>query len=941
MKRILLFIAAAFAAVAVYGQDFSQLPQLPNDPAVRTGKLDNGLTYYIRHNDKPAERAEFYLATNVGAIQETPDQDGLAHFLEHMCFNGTKNFPDKMILDYLQGIGAEFGRNINASTGVEQTVYMLNNIPLVREGVVDTCLLILHDYSHFVTCDPSEIDKERGVILEERRTRRNADWRMYEKAKQAYYKGSKYADCSLIGSEENLKTFKPESLTEFYHTWYRPDLQAVIVVGDVDVDKVEAKIKETFADIPAAENPKAKESYIIPDNQEPIISIITDPEASSTSFEVLWKSEATPEALNSTQLGMMSDLIKSYISTIMNERFNDITAKPDAPFTSASLGIGKLCETSDATFGNAVCKNNEAIPAFKAYMTEIEKMKRFGFTDDEVARAKDNILSMYEKRAQGADTRKNSEFIQEYINNFFDNWSYMEPETELQLANAICSQLNAQILNQVAASIITDSNMVVIYYGPEKEGVSHPAAEDFLNAIAEVKASDIQPNEAQNFNQPLVDAAALKGSAVKKTAEIIYGATEWTLKNGLKVVVLPTEYKKDQVIFNLQKDGGRSLIATEDLPSFDDNIWSLFMMNSGVAQFPGTDLSKMLAGKNISVSPYISSIRHGISGTSSPDDIETALQLMYLYFAEPRFDENEFQAGLQQIKAILPNLASQPNYQFQAAMLNTMYGNNPRKQIISEETVEKANLATIERVYRELFDNVGGATLYIVGNVDLKTLKPLVEKYAGSLKKGKKAEGWKDAGEDIVKGEVIDHFTIDMTTPKSSVLQLYSAYLPYSVKESVMLDAAKYILDMIYTSTLREEEGGTYGASVAVGMQNEPVERAIVQVYFDTNPESADRLCKAAADELKEFAENGPDEEQMTRTVENFKKTLPESRINNSYWMSALQYYFRYDGADYDKEYEAAVDEISAENIRSAINDVLSQGNFIELVMSSASDTEE
>ena len=267
MKRIFLFFAAIFAAIAVYGQDLSQLPQLPNDPAVRKGQLENGLTYYIRHNEQPADRAEFYLATNVGAIQETPDQDGLAHFLEHMCFNGTKNFPGKSLLEYLQGIGAEFGRNINASTGVEQTVYMLNNIPLVREGVVDTCLLIMHDYSHFVTCDPEEIDKERGVIIEERRTRRDANWRMYEQAKQAYYKGSKYADCSLIGSEENLKTFKPESLVNFYHTWYRPDLQALIVVGDVDVDHVEAKIKEIFADIPAAENPKAKEMHVIPNNQ--------------------------------------------------------------------------------------------------------------------------------------------------------------------------------------------------------------------------------------------------------------------------------------------------------------------------------------------------------------------------------------------------------------------------------------------------------------------------------------------------------------------------------------------------------------------------------------------------------------------------------------------------------------------------------------------------
>ena len=932
MKHIFLFFAAIFAAMTVSGQDLSQLPQLPNDPAVRKGQLENGLTYYIRHNDKPAERAEFYLATNVGAIQETPDQDGLAHFLEHMCFNGTKNFPDKGILEYLQGIGAEFGRNINASTGVEQTVYMLNNIPLVREGVVDTCLLIMHDYSHFVTCDPAEIDKERGVILEERRTRRDANWRMYEKAKQAYFKGSKYADCSLIGSEENLKTFKPESLTNFYHTWYRPDLQALIVVGDVDVDHVEAKIKEIFADIPAAENPKAKEMHVIPNNQEPIVAVITDPEASSTSFEVLWKSEPAPEALNSTQVGMMTDLVKSYVSIIMSERFNDITSRPDAPFQSASLGIGKLCETCEVTMGNATCKNNEAIPAFKAFMTEIEKMKRFGFTDDEVSRAKDNILSRYEKRAQGADTRKNDEFIQEYINNFFDNYSYMEPATELELAKAICGQLNSAILNQIASSVITDTNMVVVYYGPEKEGVTHPAEQDFLNAIAEVKASDIKPNEAQDFNRPLLDAAALKGSPVKKTAEGIYGSTEWTLKNGLKVIVLPTEYKKDQVLFSLQKDGGLTLISDEDLPSFEDNIFGLFQMNSGVSEFAGTDLQKMLAGKNVSVSPYIGSLRHGISGSAAPKDLETAFQLMYLYFMDPRFDEAEYQTGIQQLKAVLPNIVNQPNFKFQTEFTKTVFGNSPRKPIISEELIEKASLATIERVYRSLFNDVAGATLYITGNVDLETLKPMVEKYAGSLTKGKKATKWTDASAEVVKGQVENHFNVNMTTPKSSVLQVYTAYFPYSVKNDVMLDAAKYVLDMIYTDTLREEEGGTYGASVGAAMQNEPEARAMIQVYFDTNPEAADRLIKSAVESLKNLAAEGPTEEQLTRTIENAKKNLPESRISNNYWLDALMYWNRY-GADYDKEFEAAISEISSENIKAVLNEILSQNNFIEVVM--------
>lgn len=930
-----MFIMALAMTLTVFGQN-----QLPNDPAVRKGKLDNGLTYYIRHNDKPADRAEFYLATNVGAIQETPDQDGLAHFLEHMCFNGTKNFPDKGILEYLQGIGAEFGRNINASTGFEQTVYMLNNIPLVREGVIDTCLLILHDYSHFVTCDPKEIDNERGVIIEERRTRRNADWRMFEKSLPYYYGDSKYATCTLIGSQENLENFKPESLTNFYHTWYRPDLQAVIVVGDVDVDAIEAKIKSTFADIPAVENPQPKESYKVPENTEPVVGIITDPEATSTAMEILWKSEPMPEELNSTDMGMMMSLLKSFIGNIMYERFNDITSRPDAPFLSASLGIGELCETLEVTMGNISCKDSEGIEAFKAFMTEAEKMKRYGFTDDEVNRAKDNILSSYEKSAEGADTRKNADFIDSYVSNFFDNYPYMDPKTEYEVAKMICSQINAALLNQVAASIITDENMVIVYKAPEKEGLVHPTAEDFLKAIAEVKASDIQPNEAVDTNEPLLDAEALKGSPVKKTAEVTVGgktATEWILKNGVKVVVLPTEYKKDQIIMSLVKDGGRSIIATEDLPSFDDNVFGLFMRNTGLSKFSGTTLSKMLAGKNVSTSVEIGNIRHSVSANCSPKDLETAFQLMYLTVVDPRFDEDEFQTGIGQLNAILPNMLNQPGFKMQQEVSKTFYGNNPRQTVISMETLEKANLATIERVYRnQLFKDVAGATLYVTGNVQLDSLKPLVEKYIGSMPKGKKATPWVNTGESIVKGNVENHFNVAMETPKSSVLQLYTSYIPYSVKEEVMLDAAKYILDMIYTTTLREEEGGTYGAGVYTGIQKYPEERAMIQIYFDTNPESAEKLSSLAKDGISKLMTEGPTEEQLTRTVENFKKNIPEKRISNDWWMNALKFYYNYDGLDYDKEYEAAVNEINAENIKTALSNVLSQGNFIEVMMSPA-----
>ena len=924
---------AIFAAMNVFGQN-----QLPNDPAVRKGTLENGLTYYIRHNDKPENRAEFYLATDVGAIQETPDQDGLAHFLEHMCFNGTKNFPGKGILEYLQSIGAEFGRNINASTGVEQTVYMLNNIPLVREGVIDTCLLILHDYSHFVTCDPEEIDKERGVIIEERRARRTADWRMHEKSLPYYYGDSKYSTCTLIGSQENLETFKPESLTSFYHTWYRPDMQAVIVVGDIDVDAVEEKIKSTFADIPAAENPQQKEAYKIPDNTEPVIGIITDPEATSTSIEILWKSEPMPEELNSTDMGMMMELIKQYVSTIMSERFNDITSKPDAPFLSAYMGIGELCETMEVTMGQVVARDGESIEAFKAYMTEAEKMKRYGFTDDEVSRAKDNILSYYEKKAQGASSRKNADFINDYVNNFFDNYPYMDPQAEYETAKLICSQINTAILNQIAAAIITDENMVIVYKAPQKEGLAHPTEADFTAALAEVKNSEIAQNETVDTSEPLLDASLLKGSQVKKEAQVTVGgktATEWTLKNGVKVVVLPTEYKKDQVIINLQKNGGRTLIATEDLASFDDNVFGLFLRNTGLSKFPGTTLSKMLAGKNVSVSPYISGIRHGISASSTPKDLETALQLMYLTVVEPRFDQEEFQTGIEQLKTLLPNILNTPDFKLQQEMVKTLYGGNPRQSVISMETIEKANLATIERVYREqLFKDMAGATVYIVGNVDLTTLKPLVEKYIGSMPKGKKATQWQETGEHIVKGNVENHFNTAMETPKSTVLQVYTSYIPYTVKEEVMLDAAKYVLDMIYTETLREEEGGTYGAGVSTGMQKYPEERALIQVYFDTNPESADKLRELAVKGINGLVTDGPTDEQLTRTVENFKKNIPESRITNGWWLNALQMYCNYDGLDYDKEYEAAVNEISAENIQAALKAVLDQGNFIEVMMS-------
>ena len=930
MKRLLISLAALIAATVA----FAQTP-LPNDPAVKVGKLDNGMTYYIRHNDQPAQRAEFYLATDVGAYQESDDQDGLAHFLEHMCFNGTKNFPDKLLLEWLQSIGAEFGRNINASTGFEQTQYMLNNIPIVRESIIDSCLLVLHDYSHFVTCDPEEIDAERAVILEERRTRRDANWRMFEKSLPYYFGDTPYARRTLIGGEEQLKTFAYESLTNFYETWCRPDLQAIIVVGDVDVDQIEAKLKTIFADIPAPVDPKEKVLYQLPQNEEPIIGIITDAEATSSSIEVMWKGEPMPKEFGNTVEGYMYDLFKTYISYIMSERFGDITAKPNAPYLGGSLGIGRLCTTCEAVFGNVSFKEGDVQNAFTAFMTEVEKMKRYGFTEGEVERAKAKIISYYEKAVEAASTRQNADFVRPLLNAFYHNEAFMEPETELQVAQMICSQINAGLLNQVVAQMITDENMVVLYNGPEKEGLANPTEEQLAAIIAGVKNAEIQANVEETVNEPLI-SKELKGSKVKKTETGIYGSTVWTLKNGLKVVVLPTQHKKDQVLFSLDWKGGKSLIATEDLVSFEDNIWSVYAGTTGLSKFPNTTLSKMLAGKMVGVSPSIGSTTHSISGSSTPKDLETAFQLLYLTMTDPRFDPEEFETGIQQIKAVLPNLINTPDFKFQNFVSEKLYGGNERVIVINDEVVEAASLQTIEKVYRQLFNNVGGATLTIVGNVDLETLKPMVEKYAGSLPKGKNGT---DVNEknlvQIVKGNNDYVLNVDMQTPKNTVFQVWSAYMPVTTKEMATLKVANYILDMIYTKTIREKEGGTYGVGSSLSAARKPYDRVTFMVQFDTNSEQAEKLSGLTAKYLQEFAQNGPTEEELAMALENLKKNVPESRISNSYWKSALNLNLEH-GIDYDAEYEAALNSVTAEDVKTLLQAVLAQGNFIQIMLAPA-----
>ena len=952
MKRILLTLGALVvtALVAMAQQPtreqmeayISQMPKLPNSDQVRIGHLDNGLTYYIRHNELPKGRAEFYLATNVGAIEEEyPAQDGLAHFLEHMCFNGTEHFPGKEILNYLRSIGAEFGRNINASTGFEETQYMLNNIPVERESVVDSCLMILGDYSHYVLNEPKEIDAERGVIIEERRTRRNASWRSMERSLPYYFGAdSKLAQCTLIGTQEHLETFKYESLNDFYHTWYHPGNQAVIVVGDVDVDRTEAKIKEIFGSIPAKENPLPKPIQSIANHAEPRVGIITDPETTAPSIELIWHSEAMPESVKGTALGQVTDLLENVIRMVMRERFNDITSKPGSAYLSGSFGVSDLIyEDIEAVMGDVTLREDNILGGFKDFYTELVRLQRYGITDAEFQRVKADYLSMLETRANRASTRQNPEFIYPILSNFFDKEPILEPADEKELIEAFFGQLNATAISQAVAQLWSGENMVIVYNGPEKEGIATPTAEQLLQAMAEVEASDIAAPAGEDIPEALLDPAKLKGAKIAKTASTIYGATQWTLKNGVQVIVYPTDLQKDQILFNLYKDGGTSLISDEDLASFESNVLALFQSNSGVSAFSGTTVSKMLTGKNLSVNPYFSKLENGINGNSTVKDFETAMQLVYLYYMDPRFDPEEWQNGIDQIKSILPNLVNQPNYKLQTELYKTLYGGNPRHQMISDDVLAKANLATVEKNWKALFADAAGAKLVIVGDVNPEAIKPVVEKYIGSLPKGKKALKWVDNNDDIVKGRIEKVIEVDMQTPKSTVLQVYSANVPYSYEKDAAMDAISYILDMHYTESLREEEGGTYGASTSATFSRRPKEQALIQIYFDCKPALCDKLRELAIKGIKDFAANGPTDEELNMVKLNLQKNIPESRQRNSWWRNNIELYLTY-GQDRDAAYEAAVNGLTKESIQATLQEILAQDNFIELVMKPAATAE-
>ncbi len=935
MKRLFLTVAVAlFSATSLMAQ-LNPMAPVEIDKDVRIGTVPSGLTYYIRHNAKPKGQADFYILTDVGAIQEEDDQQGLAHFLEHMAFNGTVNMPGKEMIEYLEKIGVKFGANLNASTGWDQTTYLIKDVPVAREGVIDSALLILHDWSSFIDPHAAEIDSERGVIKEELRTRDNASWRATIDMVKTLGRGTRYEHRNLIGYLEGLDNFEHDALIRFYEAWYRPDNQVIVIVGDIDVDQVEAKIQALMADLPhpAADAPQ-KEVIRVLTNEEPVVSIYTDAEMTSSSLSLFINGEAMPKEYNGLNIYSINSIIKSYITMMQNDRFHEISMQSDAPFTSASMGIGSIgiIPTLESVMFDLSAKDGKLVEAFEAMSIEMEKSRRFGFTQGEFERAQADMMQSIERQYNNSGDQLNGAYIRRYLNHFSKNTPIPSAEASFKLDSTIINSLSLVDINNAVSQLIAPENQVIIVNAPEREGLENPTEQDILDVIAKTSQMEVEPYEDNVVKVPLIDPSIkLKGSKVKReTYNESLATTHWQLKNGIEVAVRPSKFKADEVQISAKAYGGNALLSDSDYST--GYFLPMILRNSGLADFSSVELSRQLSGKTASVSAWSSDYTNGVNGASSVKDIETMLQLLYLNFTAPRFNEDDFNVVISQYYDYANNIKNDPDNIFGEFTTKTIYNDSPRKQPLSTEMLDGLKFDRLPAIFETLFSDADSFRFVITGNVDLETLKPLVEKYIGSLPTKGTAIKLTDDGLRPVSGVVDQSISVAMTQPKVSVLYNLNGDYEYTLKNFYVAKYLSSALSNRYLTSIREEKGGTYGVGVSLGVTPLPVSSAKLYIQFDTNEQLADELCQIIVDELEAMAESGPSQEQMTKSREFMLKDFDNNLENNSAWMSNIHNFYTY-GHNTPANGRAIIESITVDDVKEMMRSILDQGNVIKLMM--------
>ena len=921
-KKSVLFIGLLlFAQLGLNAQNLSDT--LKSNPNVTIGKLANGLTYYIQHNNKPENRVELRLVVNAGSICEKNDQQGLAHLLEHMSFNGTKHFKKSALVDFIEASGVKFGAHLNASTSFDQTIYKLQ-MPTIRQSLVDSAMLVLEDWAHNVRLEGSEIDKERGVVKEEWRLGLGAQDRMMNKYIPIILKGSRYAQRLPIGKMAIVDTAHYQTIRNFYHTWYRPDLMAVIVVGDVNISQMKKLIEKHFGKISNPQNEQKRVVYGIPDNQKPLIAIITDKEATMNQVVVFYKH---PKKIEKTVADYKRHLEDQLISSMITARLAEITQKPGAPFMYAGAGYGGfLGRTTDAYTAFAIAKDNQIGRSLKTLFDEGKRMQEYGFTSTELAREKKNLMRKYERLYVDQYKQRSSLLIQKYIANFTDKDPIPGIAEEYKLAKELLPQIKLNSVDNLAKHWITDSNMVVLITAPQKKDVKVPTKQEVMTIFETEKTAKLKPYVDKVLRAPLIAHAIKPGKIVKvQKTDSLY--EKWTLSNGIEVFVKPTRFKNDEVLYKAYSTGGTSLLPDDKV--IITRVFSDIIDESGLGQFNGIDLGKKLAGKAANLTPFMTSLQQGFKGNASPKDLKTLFKLQYLYFTSPRKDKAIFQKSIVNQENLIKHLGASPKMVFYDSLSRVITSHSPRSIVIpTEAQIKSIRQADIYNIYKNQFQHAAGYKVFIVGNVNTQKLKPLVEKYLASIPTGENLS-WKDVTTPFPKG-ITNVDVYKGSEPQSQVVIVMEGKYHYTPINNLIMNALVQSLNIELRKKVREEESGTYGIYVSPTLRKYPYEKYILMTGFGSAPKNVNKLVKSVFEVMKKVQSEGPDAMTLKKVKKTFIRSRETSERENSFWLNQLVNSNFFNTKILSaKEYDEVVGNITVKKVKKAARKYLNTKHYV------------
>ncbi len=927
MKRILLSLGVVFMASA---NGFAQT--IPVDASVRTGTLPNGMKYYIKKNTMPEKKVDFRLAINAGSILEDENQRGLAHFMEHMNFNGTKNFPDNKLVDFLQSIGVKFGQHLNAYTSFDETVYMLP-VPLDKPGNLDSGLKVMEDWAFNATLTDEQINKERGVVLEELRLGLGADKRMSDKYLPKLLYKSQYAERLPIGTKEVLENFKPDVVRQFHKDWYRPDLMALVVVGDINVDEVEQKIKTNFSKYKNPTKPRDRKTYDLPNHAETLVAIETDPDATNSMVQFImkdkdsYKPDVTVEQYNQS-------IIESLASTMLNNRLRELVNSNNPPFTFGSVYHGgTYARTKEAFQGFAMTKDGEQINALKVLLEETERAKRFGFTQGELDRAKSQLLSNLERSYNNRDKTESDRLVDEYVRNFLEQEPIPGIAWEYEDTKKFLPKITLSQTNEVIKNMVKDDSRVIVITGPKKDNITMPTEAMVLKTFDNVKMADLKPYQEKETVKNLVKPFKSEGKITKTDTDAKLGTTTYTLSNGVKVTFKKTDFKDDEIVFTARSLGGSSLLNDTDYNKTQFAFNAL--TEAGINGLSKSDLTNYLAGKQVSVNPFISTYVDGISGRSSQKDLGTAMELVYAYFTGLNYSPEAFNAFKMKQSAMTDNMLSNPQTYFSNEHAKFLNKNNPRfiSIIPSEKEWANTDYKKAYDVYKEKFANAGNFEFYFVGNIPDEQFKTQVLQYLASLPSTGKTTKYRDTGYRNVTGDFTRTYKKGKD-PKSMVQIAFSGEAPYNEKEALALSALGEVATIKVIEKLREDESGIYGGGARGSMNKMPYSTYNFTVSFPCGPENADKLTKSALAEIQKLVDNGPDQKDLDKFKEGELNDDKTNMKDNNYWINYLTKN-QYDGSDKYQilDYQNKVKALTVKDLQDVAKKYLTKNRIVATLM--------